>query len=98
MCASFLCRGLIHVSNIAHALIEKVTDVFDVGEQIKMMVVNSSALNTISFRYYKLSSFLFLGSSNCMCYVVCYCCFLASCLSDKLVSKQRECLKLCPHF
>lgn len=41
--------GLIHVGNIAHALIEKISDVFEVGEQIRMMVVNAGALNTISF-------------------------------------------------
>lgn len=41
--------GLIHISNIAHGLIEKITEVFEVGEQIKMMVVKSDILNMISF-------------------------------------------------
>lgn len=52
MSGSFVCRGLIHISNIAHGLIEKIAEVFDVGEQIKMMVVKSDNLNMISFRYF----------------------------------------------
>lgn len=43
--------GLIHISNIARGLIHQVSDVFEIGEQIKMMVVESPVPNRVAFRY-----------------------------------------------
>lgn len=71
--SSFVCRGLIHISNIAHGLIQNITDVFEVGEQIKMMVVNSDALNTISFRYLHVLLCVHL-IEDLLCYVSCSLC------------------------
>lgn len=41
--------GMIHVSNIANALIKQVSDVFELGEQIKVMVVKSPVPGRLAF-------------------------------------------------
>jgi small subunit ribosomal protein S1 len=42
--------GLLHISNIARAHIPQVEDVFDAGEQVKVMVVKASSNCRIAFR------------------------------------------------
>lgn len=48
---SIECRGMIHISNISNARIDKISNVFEIGEQIKMIVVNCPIPDKFSFRH-----------------------------------------------
>lgn len=58
--------GLIHISNIARGLIHQVSDVFEIGEQIKMMAVESPVPNRVAFRYRLLCFGLFDILQSCL--------------------------------
>lgn len=55
---SCLCRGLIHVSNITVGRVEKVSAVFEVGDQVKVVLVKSLVPDRLAFRYTALISSL----------------------------------------
>lgn len=44
-------RGLIHISNIADGRINLVSDTFEVGEQVKVMLVKCPVPDKLAFRY-----------------------------------------------
>jgi len=46
-----VCRGMIHKSNIADGFINQVSDVFEVGEQVKVILVKSPIPDRLAFRY-----------------------------------------------
>lgn len=46
-----VCRGMIHISNIADGRINQVSDVFEVGEQVKVILVKSPVPGRLAFRY-----------------------------------------------
>ena len=45
------CSGLLHVSKITRGQLRSVSDVLEVGERVKALVIKSTAPNRIALRY-----------------------------------------------